>query len=202
MTESEEKELVIVKTAIQTAYADKLERDLAIGAGLLQIFRRKLYRGKEGGRNWRQWLAEESSELTGGRGALNEDTSQRLRAFYQFRCEVLQPSATWRAGSPLPASPAQVRPLIGQLDTHPEAAIEMWKAAVADAKGNGGNKSAPGPEGRVRSVGQARDLGVVPLDAADDAGLTFGIRIGRRGIPLLPLGVLVHPLGVVAGHPR
>lgn len=136
MTESEEKELVIVKTAIQTAYADKLERDLAIGAGLLQIFRRKLYRGKEGGRNWKRWLAEESCELTGGRGPLNEDTSQRLRAFYQFRCEVLQPSATWRAGSPLPVSPAQVRPLIGQLDTHPEAAIEMWKAAVADAKGN------------------------------------------------------------------
>ncbi len=48
MTEQEEKELVIVKTAICTAYADKLERDLAIGAGLLKIFRRKLYRGKEG----------------------------------------------------------------------------------------------------------------------------------------------------------
>lgn len=135
MTDTEEKELVIVKTAIKTAYADKLERDLAIGAGLLQIFRRKFYRGKEGGRSWKQWLAEESAELTGGRGPLNEDTSQRLRAFYQFRCEVLQPSATWRADSPLPVSPAQVRPLIGQLDTHPEAAIEMWKAAVADAKG-------------------------------------------------------------------
>jgi hypothetical protein len=135
MTSAEEKELVIVKTAIRTAYTDKLERDLAIGAGLLQIFRRKLYRGKEGGRSWKQWLAEESAELTGGRGPLNEDTSQRLRAFYQFRCEVLQPSATWRADSPLPVSPAQVRPLIGQLDTHPEAAIEMWKAAVADAKG-------------------------------------------------------------------
>jgi hypothetical protein len=35
----------------------------------------------------------------------------------------------------LPASPYQIRPLLGQLDTHPEAAIEMWKAAVADAKG-------------------------------------------------------------------
>ena len=46
MTEQEEKELVIVKTAISTAYADKLERDLAIGAGLLKIFRRKLYGAK------------------------------------------------------------------------------------------------------------------------------------------------------------
>ena len=89
MTESEEKELVIVKTAITTAYADKLERDLAIGAGLLQIFRRKLYRGKEGGRTWDAWLAEESAELTGGRGVLHQKTSQNLRGFYQFRCEVL-----------------------------------------------------------------------------------------------------------------
>jgi hypothetical protein len=72
MTESEEKELVIVKTAIKTAYADKLERDLAIGAGLLQIFRRKLYRGPSGGRNWEQWLADESAELTAGKGALGK----------------------------------------------------------------------------------------------------------------------------------
>lgn len=134
MTEQEEKELVIVKTAIKTAYADKLERDLAIGAGLLQIFRRKLYRGKEGGRSWKQWLYEESAELTAGRGALGEDTAQRLRGFYQFRVEVLQASATWRAdGLALPSSPSHVRPLLGQLDTHPEAALEMWKAACAQA---------------------------------------------------------------------
>ena len=50
MTEAEEKELVIVKTAIVTAYANRLEQDLAIGAGLNQIFRRALYRGKDGGR--------------------------------------------------------------------------------------------------------------------------------------------------------
>ena len=135
MTESEEKELVIVKTAIKTAYADKLERDLAIGAGLLQIFRRKLYRGKEGGRTWEDWLAEESSELTAGKGPLDKSVALRWRGFYQFRCEVLQPAAPGPRNLPLPASPKQVRPLLGQLDTHPEAAIEMWKAAVADAKG-------------------------------------------------------------------
>lgn len=136
MTDTEEKELVIVKTAIKTAYADKLERDLAIGAGLLQIFRRKLYRGKEGGRTWEQWLAEESAELTAGSGPLGKDTAERLRGFYQFRCEVLSPAAGRRHDSlPLPANPYQVRPLLGQLDTHPEAAIEMWKAAVTDAKG-------------------------------------------------------------------
>lgn len=135
MTESEEKELVIVKTAIKTAYADKLERDLAIGAGLLQIFRRKLYRGPSGGRNWEQWLADESAELTSGRGSLGTDTALRLRGFYQFRCELLQEYAPGRLDFPMPVSPKQVRPLLGQLDTHPEAAIEMWKAAVADANG-------------------------------------------------------------------
>jgi hypothetical protein len=133
MTESEEKELVIVKTAISTAYADKLERDLAIGAGLLKIFRRKLYRGKDGGRSWPKWLKDESAELTGGRGALGEDTASYLRAFYQFRCEVLQPSGRGRESLPLPASPRQIRPLMGQLKTHPDAAVAMWKAACAQA---------------------------------------------------------------------
>jgi hypothetical protein len=133
MTESEEKELVIVKTAIKTAYADKLERDLAIGAGLLQIFRRKLYRGPSGGRSWEQWLADESAELTGGQGSLSPDKSERLRGFYRFRVELLSSPAARRDGIPLPVSPYQVRPLIGQLDTHPEAALDMWKAACAQA---------------------------------------------------------------------
>jgi hypothetical protein len=135
MTEGEEKELVIVKTAIQTAYADKLERDLAIGAGLLQIFRRRLYRGKEGGRTWDTWLKEESAELTAGRGPIERNTSERLRGFYQFRVEILPP----RGGRDiaLPSAPSHVRPLLGQLSTHPDAAVEMWKAACTEAgKGN------------------------------------------------------------------
>lgn len=133
MTESEEKELVIVKTAIKTAYADKLERDLAIGAGLLQIFRRKLYRGPSGGRTWEQWLADESAELTAGRGALDRYDASRLRGFYQFRCEVLQERAPGREAIALPTAAKQVRPLLGQLDTHPKAALEMWKAACSQA---------------------------------------------------------------------
>jgi len=133
MTEVEEKELVIVKTAISTAYADKLERDLAIGAGLLKIFRRKLYRGKDGGRTWEQWLAEESAELTAGRGAIASNTSNYLRGFYLFRVEVLQRAIPGSANIALPSSPKQVRPLLGQLDSHPDAAIAMWKAACAQA---------------------------------------------------------------------
>lgn len=133
MTEAEDKELIIVKTAITTAYADKLERDLAIGAGLLKIFRRKLYRGKEGGRTWEQWLKEESAELTGGRGTIALNTSNYLRGFYQFREEVL-PQAIGRSASiPLPSSPYQIRPLLGQLDSHPQAAVAMWKAACTAA---------------------------------------------------------------------
>ena len=133
MTEGEEKELVIVKTAIATAYADKLERDLAIGAGLLKIFRRKLYRGKNGGRTWEQWLADESAELTGGAGAIAVKTSERLRGFYQFRCEVLQPQTGRSADIALPASAYLVRPLLSQLETHPQAAVAMWKAACSQA---------------------------------------------------------------------
>jgi hypothetical protein len=136
MTEQEEKELVIVKTAIKTAYADKLERDLAIGAGLLQIFRRKLYRGPSGGRNWEQWLADESAELTAGRGSIGKETANYLRGFYRFRVEVLRPVGRGPQDIPLPTSPRQVRPLLGQLDTHPEAALQMWKAACAQAGKN------------------------------------------------------------------
>lgn len=136
MTESEEKELVIVKTAIKTAYADKLERDLAIGAGLLQIFRRKLYRGPDGGRTWEQWLADESAELTAGKGSIGKETAHYLRGFYRFRVEVLRPVGRGPQEIPLPTSPRQVRPLLGQLDTHPEAALEMWKAACAQAGKN------------------------------------------------------------------
>ena len=133
MTEGEEKELVIVKTAIQTAYSSRLEQDLAIGAGLSQIFRRKLYRGSNGGRSWEEWLEQESADLTGGRGSLGKKPALYLRGFYQFRCEVLTKGSTCSPGIPLPASPAQVRPLLGQLETHPQAAVEMWKAACADA---------------------------------------------------------------------
>jgi hypothetical protein len=133
MTEQEEKELVIVKTAIKTAYADKLERDLAIGAGLLQIFRRKLYRGPSGGRTWPDWLKDESEELTAGRGALGLDTARYLQGFYQFRVEVLRSPGARPETVALPTSPTQVRPLLGQLDTHPEAALQMWKAACSQA---------------------------------------------------------------------
>ena len=133
MTEAEDKELIIEKTAMATAFADKTERDLIIGRGLLRIFRRKLYRGKDGGRTWEQWLAEESAELTSGRGSLGKHTANYLRGFYQFRVEVLQARGPGLRDIPLPASPKQIRPLMGQLDSHPQAAVAMWKAACTTA---------------------------------------------------------------------
>jgi hypothetical protein len=163
------------EAAIKTAYADKLERDLAIGAGLLQIFRRKLYRGKQGGRKWEQWLEDESAELTAGRGRIEQKTSEYLRGFYQFRCEVLQPWSTCSSGLPLPTSPAQVRPLLGQLDTHPEAAIEMWKAAVSDAKG------------KVPTFDQVNRAALAyKANAANEARRLSDARIEPPGLPLRP----------------
>jgi len=137
MTESEEKELVIVKTAIQTAYLEKVQRNLAIGAGLHQIFSKKLYRSKNGGRSFEKWLEDESDELTNGAGAIGKDSAEYLRGFYKFRVLILPA----RAGGTLelPASPAQIRPLLGQLKTHPDAAVEIWKAACSEA----GDKTVP-----------------------------------------------------------
>ena len=108
MTEAEEKELVIVKTAIRTAYGNRMEQDLAIGAGLNKIYNRKLYRGSKGGRSWKKWLEEESDEITAGRGPLKLDTARRLSGFYEFRCEVLRPTASWSQDLPLPTSPKQI----------------------------------------------------------------------------------------------
>tara|TARA_R100001509_G_scaffold35651_1_gene18882 strand:+ start:180 stop:1181 length:1002 start_codon:yes stop_codon:yes gene_type:complete len=139
MTKAEEEELVAAETAIAAAYADKLQRNLAIGAGLLQIFRRKLYRGKDGGRKWKDYLKEESRKFTLGDEPLTIDTARHLKGFYQFRCEVLQRSDPGLADLELPASPKQTRPLLSQLNTHPQAAIEIWKAACTDA----GKKKTP-----------------------------------------------------------
>jgi hypothetical protein len=136
MTLREVEELVAAETAIATAYADKLQRNLAIGAGLTQIFRRKLYRGEDGGRKWPEYLKQESRKFTLGDDPMGPDTAWYLRGFYQFRCEVLPQSGHGLEGIELPASPRQIRPLLGQLNSHPKAAIAIWKAACTDAGKN------------------------------------------------------------------
>ena len=136
MTESEEKELLIEEAAIAAAYAGKLERNLAIGKSLYRIFKRKLYRGKDGTRKWDDWLAERSSRLTLGT-TIDRKTAQRLRTFYRFREEILPSRPEQASGKslPLPTNHYQVDSLIGQVESCPEAAIAMWKAAVTDANG-------------------------------------------------------------------
>lgn len=133
MTKAEQEELIVLETEISAAYADRLEQDLAIGKALTRIFRRKLYRGETGGQGWEAWLEKKSAALTGGRGPLKKNNALYLRGFYQFRCEVLPEVGGRPPEIPLPASPFSIRPLLGQLETHPEAAVEMWKAACADA---------------------------------------------------------------------
>ena len=63
MTEQEQKELIETETVIKSSFQGKMERDLAIGAGLLKIKRQKLYRGANGGRLWVDYLKEESAKL-------------------------------------------------------------------------------------------------------------------------------------------
>lgn len=135
LTEAEEKALVITKTAITAAFQDQVNRNLTIGKGLQTIFKDKLYRGAEGGRTWDQWLKDESKELTGS-DPIDRKTAQRLRAFFRFRVEIL-PGKMAAANDtlPFPTSHHQVDALMGQLDDYPDAAYEMWKAAVTEANG-------------------------------------------------------------------
>ena len=90
MTEQEQKELIETETVIKSSFQGKMERDLAIGAGLLKIKRQKLYRGINGGRLWPDYLKEESAKLTSNSEPITQKDAINLRGFYEFRCEILQ----------------------------------------------------------------------------------------------------------------
>lgn len=130
MTDQEQKELIEAETSIKASFKDRMERDLAIGEGLLRISRHKLYRGKDGGRTWERYLKEESPKLTGNPDPLKVDKAMYLKAFYRFRNEILLESGH---GLVLPTAPRQVRPLIGEISANSETAIEIWKAACSMA---------------------------------------------------------------------
>jgi len=132
MTEQEQKELIETETVIKSSFQGKMERDLAIGAGLLKIKRHKLYRGSEGGRSWPDYLKEESAKLTGSLLPITQDSARVLRGFYEFRCEILQQSDNCQI---LPTNRSQVRPFIGYLK-NPEEALEIWKGACSEAGSN------------------------------------------------------------------
>jgi len=134
MTEQEQKELIETETSIKVSFKDRMERDLAIGEGLLRISRHRLYRGVNGGRSWEQYLKEESPKLTGNPDPIKLDTARNLRAFYRFRNEILLESD---ARLPLPTAPYQLRPLVGTISEDPSFAVEVWKAACSAAKMGG-----------------------------------------------------------------
>ena len=132
MTEQEQKELIETETVIKSSFQGKMERDLAIGAGLLKIKRQKLYRGVNGGRLWPEYLKEESAKLTGNSEPITQQNAIYLRGFYEFRCEILQ---DLRQIIILPTNKKQVQPLLGYLK-NPKEAVEIWKAACSEAGKN------------------------------------------------------------------
>lgn len=159
MTPAEQRKLVELETRIKTKLGNKMEADLAIGGALLQIQRERLYRGPEGGRRFDDYIKQESHRLTPDGQPIGVDSANYLRGFYYFREEVLSGAAGPGRGPqelPLPTAAKQVRPLLflldhlrrdaSQLDPRyggsyddrraAEAkAIEIWKAAVTEAKG-------------------------------------------------------------------
>ena len=132
MTEQEQKELIETETVIQTSFQGKMERDLAIGAGLLKIKRQKLYRGANGGRLWVDYLKEESAKLTGNAEPISDQVARNLRGFYEFRCEILQDLYNYII---LPTNKSQVTPILGYLK-NPKEAVEIWKTACSEAGSN------------------------------------------------------------------
>ena len=112
MTEQEQKELIETETVIKASFQSKMERDLAIGAGLLKIKRQKLYRGMNGGRLWADYLKEESAKLTSNSEPITQKDAINLRGFYEFRCEILQDLYNYII---LPTNKSQVTPILGYL---------------------------------------------------------------------------------------
>jgi hypothetical protein len=132
MTEQEQKELIETETVIKSSFQGKMERDLAIGAGLLKIKRQKLYRGVNGGRLWPEYLKEESAKLKNSSEPITQKDAINLRGFYEFRCEILQ---ELNYHSILPTNKTQVVPLLGYLK-NPKEAVEIWKGACSEAGNN------------------------------------------------------------------
>ena len=138
MTEQEQKELIETQTICIAASKEIMERQLILGKALFRISRNKLYRGINGGRTWEQYLKEESTKLTGNPDPLKPDTARHLRAFYQFRNEILLERSTL-SSLPVPTTYSQVIPLIGTITRNPDEAVEIWKTACSVA----GGKKAP-----------------------------------------------------------
>jgi len=89
MTPQELQRKVELETIYKSADTSQEEKRLIQGKALLQICREKLYRGKNGGRLWEDYLKEDSHNLTANNESIQTRTAQNLRAFYMFRVEIL-----------------------------------------------------------------------------------------------------------------
>jgi hypothetical protein len=89
MTPQELQRKVELETIYKSADKSQEEKRLIQGKALLQICREKLYRGKNGGRLWEDYLKEDSHNLTANNESIQTRTAQNLRAFYMFRVEIL-----------------------------------------------------------------------------------------------------------------
>ena len=149
MTSQEVQRKVELETIFKSADTSQEEKRLIQGKALLQICREKLYRGVSGGRLWRDYLKEDSHNLTANNEPIKDVTSQNLRAFYMFRCEVLPkkqsivflPSAThcYQLVGFLPLPSKNPNNYNKQDFEKIEKAINIWKTALGQVGANNSN---------------------------------------------------------------
>ena len=149
MTPQEQQRKVELETIFKSADTSQEEKRLIQGKALLQICREKLYRGVSGGRLWRDYLKEDSHNLTANNEPIKDVTSQNLRAFYMFRCEILPkkqsivflPSAThcYQLVGFLPLPSKNPNNYNKEDFEKIEKAINIWKTALSQVGANNSN---------------------------------------------------------------
>ena len=166
MTPQELQRKVELETIYKSADTSQEEKRLIQGKALLQICREKLYRGKNGGRLWEDYLKEDSHNLTANNESIQTRTAQNLRAFYMFRVEILPkrksisflPSAThcYQLLGFLPL-PSKNPDKYNSDDLEKiEKAIKIWKTACSQVGANNPNSKLQLPN--VNTVAElARD---------------------------------------------
>lgn len=128
MTDVEQVELQTQEELARVADQDRLVQTLTQAKAIYTIFDQKLYRSKHGGRNFASYIEQEGWKLSATGTSFKYENARYLKGFYAFR-KILSKYP----GVPAPTNPRQVRPLIAQLERHPEAAVKIWKGALTDA---------------------------------------------------------------------
>jgi len=95
MTPQELQRKVELETIFKSADCTKNEQRLIQGKALIHICREKLYRGNKGGRNWEDYLKEDSKNLTANSEPIKSSTANNLRAFYMLRTEIFSKTQTF-----------------------------------------------------------------------------------------------------------